>query len=97
MIGIYLIHSAHLVSFTTDQWGERIETTTPVRCRVESKSKLVTDREGNNIWSIATVLLPPGTTVDHDMRFRFRDRDYGIVGIGEGISFSLLFTELTIA
>ena len=97
MIGIYLIHSGSLVSYATDRWGEKTETVTPVRCRVEFETKMVTDKEGNNVWSMARVLLLPTTSVDHDMLFRFNGKDYGILKYGETASFNTLFKELTIA
>lgn len=97
MIGIYLNRTATLVSRSFDSWQEPTEAEAEIRCRIDWKSKMTTDREGNNVASQATVLLAPDQPVDHDMIFRYNSKDYGILSIEEVESFSLLFKQILIA
>ena len=88
MLDAYLTDTVVLVRRTgTVTWGNRSETETSVKARVEWKNRMVRDFKGEQVVSSASVLLKSQTLNAGD-RIKIDDIERPILSIGKPKSFA---------
>ena len=95
MINIYLIDTVVIKKITYDQWGEPSETTETVKARVVYKTHLVRNFAGEQVVSLASVMLK-NRTLSHADKITFDGIDHAILNISKarGFSYQILIVDV---
>ncbi len=97
MIGAYLIDSVTQKAHTFDKWGEIATTTsTTIKCRIDEKNRIVTNEKGEQVVSMAKILIRIRTVAYSDL-FTFNSIDHPVLKIAKAKDFSPRFLEVYVA
>jgi len=95
----YMVDDITIIRYAGyDSWNEPLATTPfDVKGKIEYKTRLVRNLEGEEVVSSATVLFPESIDVDlgrsliHEDRLEFDGVEHTIIGIGKPKAFSSFF------
>lgn len=97
MINAYLTDNITIKTATVDKWGTKTFSSATTRGRIEFRTKLVRNLQGEQVVSTAKVYLPPTSTVSYKDVIRYNSVDYTILGIQHAKDFSTKFIKLDLA
>jgi len=86
-----------LKTATTDKWGSKTFTSTSMKGRIEFKTKLVRNLQGEQVVATAKLYLPKTVTVSHADKILYASKEYEILNIDFAKDFSNRFLLLDLA
>lgn len=96
MINAYLTDDIVVKKVTEDKWGTKTEKKTLQRGRIEFKTRLVRNLQGEQVVSSATVTLPD-IVIDFKDTIEYDNKEYAILNIEHIKDFSKQFIKLGLA
>lgn len=84
----------HLVAGTPDQWGVVAYTEVSRRCRIEYKTRLVRNQQGEQVVSNVRVFFASDVTVTHADKFNLDGADRSILRIDKPSSFATQYVQM---
>ena len=97
MIGCYMNDSITISQVTYDQWGKITKSSTSVKGRIEFRTKLMRNLQGEQVVSSAKVYLSLITSLGHEDKITYNGKEYSILGIEEKKDFSSKFLKVDLA
>jgi len=97
MMNAYMTDTITLKTATTDKWGSKTFTSASMKGRIEFKTKLVRNLQGEQVVSTAKLYLPKTVTVSHADVISYASKEYSILNIGYAKDFSNRFLLLDLA
>jgi hypothetical protein len=82
MIGAYLKDTVVIKTVTRGAWGEPSTISTSVSARIERKTKLVRNQQGENVTSEATIYMK-NRTIRHTDKITYDGIDHSILSIAQ--------------
>ena len=96
MINAYLRDDITIKTITYGEWGEGLETSTVIQGRIEFRTKMVRNLQGEVVVSNALVYLPL-ITIGHKDKIIYNEQEYSILSIEEKKDFSSRFLLVNLA
>jgi len=95
MLNAYMVDSIIIKIVTYDEWGEPSEVETTVKGRIEYKTRMVRNMQGEQVVSSARIMLD-NRTLNHRDKLYFDSRDHAILNIGKKKDFSNQYLEVDV-
>lgn len=96
MIGAYLNDDIILRTTIRDKWNAVTERKLSIRGRIEFKTRMVTNVQGQQVISSASVIIET-RPIAHKDGVTYAGKEYQILAIGEAKNFSRQFLRLDLA
>ncbi len=97
MMNAYMTDTITLKTATTDKWGSKTFVSATMKARIEFKTKLVRNLQGEQVVATAKLYLPKTVVVSHADVISYAGKDYSILNIGYAKDFSNRFLLLDLA
>jgi hypothetical protein len=97
MINAYLNDEVTVSQVVYDQWGAATKTSTVVKGRIEFRTKLVRNLQGEQVISNAKVYLPLTEGLGSEDKITYKTKEYSILNVEEVKDFSSKFLKLDLA
>jgi len=97
MISAYMNDVLTISQVTFDQWGKATKTDTVIKGRIEFRTKLVRNLQGEQVVSSAKVYLPLIVGLGNEDRITYEGKEYRILNIEQIKDFSKKFLKVDLA
>lgn len=95
MINAYLTDQITVKTSTLDKWGTATESSQVIKGRIDFRTKMVRNLQGEQVVSSAKVYLPT-MTIGHKDKIVYNLKEYSILNIEEVKDFSKRFIKLDV-
>lgn len=97
MINAYMQDTITVSQVTYDQWGKATKSNTTVKGRIEFRTKLVRNLQGEQVVSSAKVYLSTISGLGHEDKITYDGKEYSILNIEHVKDFSTKFIKVDLA
>jgi hypothetical protein len=97
MINAYLNDTITISQVTYDQWNKVTKVDTNVKGRIEFRTKLVRNIQGEQVVSSAKVLLPLIDGLGNEDRITYEGKEYRILNVSQVKDFSKKLLKVDLA